>query len=111
MVALSVRVMPFGGVYWFMRCPGCDRRCRALYLPPSGRGSLRCRQCHGLVYESSQVHRTEGELIHRRDWAGLHEHLAEVRAQIEQPIDQKMPRSAGARVRRKPRPGTTNTHS
>jgi hypothetical protein len=63
-----------------------------------------------LVYESSQVHRTDGEFIHRGDWAGLHEQLAEVRAQIEKPIDPKMPRRAGARAGREPRPGITNTH-
>ena len=109
-VALSVRVMPYGGVCWYLRCPECGRRCRKLYLPPAGRGFLRCRQCHGLVYESSQVHRTDGEFIHRGDWAGLHEQLAEVRAQIEKPIDPKMPRRAGARAGREPRPGITNTH-
>jgi len=50
------------------------------------------------------------ELIHRRDWAGLHEHLVEVRAQIEQPIDEKMLGPAGARAGREPRPGITNNH-
>lgn len=109
-VVLSVHGMRFGGSCWYMHCPQCGRRVRRLHLPLAGRQSLACRQCHGLVYESSQVHRTVGELIHRRDWAGLHEQLAEVLAQIEQPIDEKIPRPRGPRASREPRPGATNTH-
>jgi hypothetical protein len=109
-VALSVRGMRYGGVCWYLHCPECGRRVRRLHVPLAGRHFLACRQCHGLVYESSQVHRTVGELIHHHNWAGLHEHLAVLRAQIEQPIGEKMPRPAGARAAREPRPGATNTH-
>ena len=109
-VALSIHGMRFGGGCWYLHCPECGRRVRRLHVPLLGRQSLACRHCHGLVYESSQVHRTVGELIHRRDWAGLHAHLAEVRAQIERPIDEKMLRARGARAGREPRPGATKTH-
>jgi hypothetical protein len=109
-VVLSVRGMRFGGVRWYLHCPECGLRVSKLYVPLMGRQSLACRQCHGLVYESSQVHRTVGELIHHHNWAGLHEHLAEVRTQIEQPIDPKMLRPRGPRAGRGPRPSATKTH-
>jgi hypothetical protein len=50
------------------------------------------------------------ELILRGNWAEIREHLAKLRAQIEQPIDPKMLRPAGARAARVPRTGATNTH-
>jgi hypothetical protein len=37
---------------WFV-CPGCDRRCRFLYL----RDSIACRRCHGLDYASRHIAR------------------------------------------------------
>lgn len=109
-VDLSVRVMRLGGVRWFMHCPDCGGQVLKLYLPPSGRGLLRCRRCHALVYRSSQVHRTVDELIHRRNCAELRELLAKLRAQIEQPIDPKMLRPAGSRAARVPRTGDTKPH-
>jgi len=59
---------------WF-RCPGCDRRVRALYLPP-GRDHFRCRHCHRLAYASQQVapderHAIQIDKLQRRlgcDW-------------------------------------------
>jgi len=45
----------FGGVRWWVVCPGCGSRAGKLYLPP-GRCSLRCRKCHGLTYRSVQTH-------------------------------------------------------
>jgi hypothetical protein len=39
---------PFGRPRRWFQCPGCNRRCRVLY----GGERFRCRQCHGLKYES-----------------------------------------------------------
>jgi hypothetical protein len=106
-VDLSVRPLRFGGVYWYLHCTQCGRRVRKLYLPLAGRQFLACRQCHGLVYESSQVHRTVSELFRRGDPAETRKYLAALRAQIEQPIEEKMRRPAGARAGPQPRPGAT----
>lgn len=44
----------YGGERAWLRCPGCDRRVTALYLPP-GRERFRCRHCHQLAYGIQQV--------------------------------------------------------
>jgi hypothetical protein len=44
-----------GGVRWFFRCPGCNRRVLKLYVAPSGH-DLACRTCLGLTYRSVQQH-------------------------------------------------------
>lgn len=44
----------FGGLRYFVTCP-CGRRTVKLYLPPGGT-RFRCRECHGLTYESRQRH-------------------------------------------------------
>ena len=36
-------------------CPGCNRRCEKLYLPPNGPG-FACRSCYSLTYASAQRH-------------------------------------------------------
>jgi len=64
-----------GGTRPWFRCPGCDRRVRALYLPP-GRDHFRCRHCHCLAYGSQQVapderHAIQIDKLQRRlkcDW-------------------------------------------
>jgi hypothetical protein len=109
-VVLSVRGMRYGGVCWYMHCPECGRRVRKLYVPLAGRHFLACRQCHGLAYESSQAHRTVGELFRRGDPGEIRKYLAALRAQVEKPIDPGMVRPVGARAGREPRPGATNTH-
>ncbi len=43
----------FGGRQWWLFCPVCSRRCRILYLPPSGY-VFACRVCYNLTYESQQ---------------------------------------------------------
>jgi hypothetical protein len=49
----------FGGQRWWFTCPltkngqPCERRVAKLYLPPGGR-YFGCRDCHELVYQSSQ---------------------------------------------------------
>jgi|ERR1035437_1295619 hypothetical protein len=49
----------YGGIRLWFICPGwkngipCRRRCRKLYLPPSGY-VFACRVCHELTYESRQ---------------------------------------------------------
>lgn len=108
-VDLSARRMRFGGVYWYMHCPQCGRRVRKLYVPLLGRHFLACRRCHGLVYKSSQVHRTVDELFRRGDPGEIREYLAALRARIQQPIDPRMPRPVGARAAREPRPGATKS--
>jgi hypothetical protein len=50
-----------GDRIWF-RCPGCDRRVRALYLAP-GADFFRCRHCHRLAYGSQQVAPDERHLM------------------------------------------------
>ena len=60
----------YGGERAWWRCPGCDRRVAALYLPP-GRERFRCRHCHQLAYGSQQVapderHRMQIGKIRRR---------------------------------------------
>lgn len=44
----------FGGRSLFLLCPGCGRKCRALYTLPEAL-EYRCRLCRKLVYESSQT--------------------------------------------------------
>jgi hypothetical protein len=41
--------LPFGGSRLWIGCPGCARKCRALYI---GSDRLRCRLCLGLRYRS-----------------------------------------------------------
>jgi hypothetical protein len=42
-------------VKFFLLCPRCERRCEALYRPPSARADdWRCRWCHGLIYASQR---------------------------------------------------------
>jgi len=43
---------PHGGCQAFWRCPGCDRRCCALFIVDD---LLRCRCCHRLDYRSRHV--------------------------------------------------------
>jgi hypothetical protein len=40
-----------GWRYWFC-CPGCRRRCAVLYI----KHHVRCRICHGLIFESQSQH-------------------------------------------------------
>lgn len=53
-VLLDETPCTLGGTRPWFRCPGCDRRVRALYLPP-GRDHFRCRHCHRLAHGSQQV--------------------------------------------------------
>jgi hypothetical protein len=51
-------VMPLhlGGVRRWLGCPGCGRRCRALY---QGGAVLRCRLCLGLKYRTQNMQPAE----------------------------------------------------
>lgn len=42
---------PFGGRRWWVVCPGCSRRCGALFV--AGLGAA-CRVCLGLAYQSQR---------------------------------------------------------
>lgn len=53
-VALDKTPCTRGGDRIWFRCPGCDRRVRALHLAP-GKDHFRCRHCHRLAYGSQQV--------------------------------------------------------
>lgn len=40
---------------WWFLCPRCERRCEALYVPPSARPEdWRCRACWNLIYASQR---------------------------------------------------------
>ena len=57
--------MPRGGERYGFRCPlkGCKKpTVRKLYLP-TGANYFGCRQCHGLVYSSSQESRKPSQFI------------------------------------------------
>lgn len=63
---------PFGGQRTYFRCPVirggaiCGARMAKLYMPLDGASYFGCRQCHGLVYASSQWHKTALERLLRR---------------------------------------------
>jgi hypothetical protein len=46
-VPLDPAPYPLGGQRWWLRCPGCGRRARAVYLDG---GAFACRVCHALSY-------------------------------------------------------------
>jgi hypothetical protein len=50
-VLLTPTMPTFGGKRWWFTCPGCERRCRVLYVPPAG-GRFGCRRCLELRYRS-----------------------------------------------------------
>ncbi len=58
-IAVQSPPQPIRGRPYWLICPGlagvCGRRVSAVYLPP-GAMVYACRQCHGLVYASSQGH-------------------------------------------------------
>lgn len=50
-IALRSESCRFGGCRWYLGCPKCQHRRRALYLG-SGCATFACRECLGLTYES-----------------------------------------------------------
>lgn len=52
-IVLSATKPHYGGVRWWLCCPGCGKRCYYLYLPPTAY-RFRCRSCHQLTYQSTQ---------------------------------------------------------
>ena len=44
---------PVGRIRRYFLCPGCSKRCSALYVKP-GSDELRCTRCHGLRYQSQR---------------------------------------------------------
>ena len=48
----------FGNSRLWILCPGCERRVRVIYRPPS-RYRFLCRYCHELTYESCNRSRLE----------------------------------------------------
>ncbi len=44
----------YGGERPWYRCPACDRRVSALYLPPDA-DRFACRHCHDLAYPSQRM--------------------------------------------------------
>lgn len=54
-VALEWAACPYGGERPWLRCPGCERRSRKLYLDFGDLcPRMRCRRCLGLAYESQR---------------------------------------------------------
>ena len=73
----------FGGVRWWVVCPGCDKRRVTLYLP-RGAVRFRCRVCHGLAYRSSQTHdRRVNDYRRMLDYACHLKYLARALGNIE----------------------------
>ena len=54
----------FGGVRWWLVCPGCGRRSGVLYLAPY-RHEYRCLKCSKLSYTARQYHRDRMESLWR----------------------------------------------
>jgi hypothetical protein len=54
----------YGGFQYFIHCPKCQKRRRALHKPPDSSRFL-CRECHDLTYISSQeAHKDDrGQLV------------------------------------------------
>jgi len=52
-----------GSRYWWL-CPGCQRRCGVLYIPP-GTYRFRCRKCYNLTYRSSNLSRNDASTFRR----------------------------------------------
>jgi hypothetical protein len=55
-VDLEPTTPTYGGRRWWFRCPGCERRCRVLYLPHGG-SRFGCRVCLDLAYATQYVSR------------------------------------------------------
>lgn len=53
-VAVERTACNYGGMRAWFACPGCGRRCAALYLPP-GATRFRCRTCHNLAHGTQQM--------------------------------------------------------
>ena len=68
----------FGGLRWWLLCPGrrCGRRVAKLYFPPgNGVKYFLCRHCYHLTYRSSQTHNKRLDWLKRLDTATLVELL------------------------------------
>ena len=61
-VALTQTHPHLGGIRWWACCPRCSRRCAILHI--FGAGTLGCRLCLGLAYESTRE--TAVDLARRR---------------------------------------------
>lgn len=53
-VELRASPMRFGGLRWWIVCPGCQRQRTSLYLPRGAR-AWRCRTCYGLSYYAQRL--------------------------------------------------------
>ena len=67
---LSTTTPHFGGVRWWLHCPGCASRRAIVYLDcPMVEGATfgwRCRRCHRLTYQSEQEHDARVDRLRRR---------------------------------------------
>lgn len=64
-VRLTSTPQKLGGVRWWFICPKCGKRAASIYWLGHGeRGWWQCRQCCGLRYSSSSLHKTpQGDLL------------------------------------------------
>jgi len=104
-IGLTVREMPLGGVRWYLHCPMqkpdgvvCDKRVTKLYWPIFPPFGMWCRECHGLVYDSSQRHKTMYESIVNGEFAKVWQ-----RFRAHEALDGRRPHRAGLRSRPGPR--------
>lgn len=63
----------FGGERPWFRCPDCSERVGGLHCPPAGE-RFRCRECHGLAYESTRATRNPQKRAKLR-YERIHEKL------------------------------------
>jgi hypothetical protein len=49
----------FGGERLWLKCPGCDKRVRKVYRPPS-KILFKCRTCYDLMYQSQESNCYDG---------------------------------------------------
>src|SRR6266571_275659 len=55
-IALTTTPLHYGGVRWWLQCPGqaCTKRAQTLYLPLEEGARFGCTRCHRLTYSSRQ---------------------------------------------------------
>jgi len=69
--AVTLEAVPvhFGGRRWWLRCPRCDARRRAVYLAP-GATRFACRACAGLAYHTQRLEPSDRLLRRARKIVG-----------------------------------------
>ncbi len=68
-IALTTTPLHYGGVRWWLQCPGqaCTKRAQTLYLPLEEGARFGCTRCHRLTYSSRQSRWPTWQ----RDWPAI----------------------------------------